>query len=76
MLYQPVHELLGGRNSIRQSVESQTEQLDQFLLVEPHHRLAVDDRHRRALKTLIDQFFQRRLVGADVLFNELHAPLR
>ncbi len=53
-----------------------SQQLHDFGLVEADHRLAVDDRYRRALKAEIDQFFQRRLIGADVFFHELNALLR
>ena len=55
---------------------SQPEQIHDFLLVEADHRLAVDDGHRRALKTLVEQLLERRLVGADIFFDERDALLR
>jgi hypothetical protein len=37
-----------------QSGNLQSEELDDFQLIEPDHRLSIDDRHRRALKSLVD----------------------
>jgi hypothetical protein len=53
-----------------------SQQLHNFSLIEADHRLALNDRYRRALKAEIDQFFQRRLVRADVILYELNALLR
>jgi hypothetical protein len=47
-----------------------------FILIESDHRLSVDNRHRRALITHIDQFFQGLLIGADVLIDKFNALLR
>jgi hypothetical protein len=38
--------------------------------------LAVDESHWRALEAGIKQFFQRRLVGTNILFDEYDALLR
>ena len=54
----------------------QAEQFDKPRLIETDYRLPVDNRYRRALKTLIEQFFQRRLVGANIFLHELNALLR
>ena len=54
----------------------QAEQFDELRLIEADHGLPVDDRYRRALKTLIEQLFQRRLVGANVFLHELNTFLR
>jgi UDP-glucose 4-epimerase len=66
---------------VRQLIFSSTtnlyaQQLDEFSLVEADHRLAVNNCDRRALKTEIDQFFQGRLICANVFFDELNALLR
>jgi hypothetical protein len=53
-----------------------TQQLDNFSLVEADHRLPVNNCYRRALKAEIDQFFQRRLVCANVFLHELNTLLR
>jgi hypothetical protein len=45
-------------------------------LIEAHHRLSVDDRHRRALEPLIEQLLQCRFVGTNIFFDELNALLR
>ena len=58
----------------RQKLEPQ--QLDELRLIEADHRLAVDDRDRRALKTLTEQLFQSFLVRAHVFFGKLNALLR
>jgi len=54
----------------------QSKQLHDLQLIEAHHRLAVDDRHRCALETQIEQLLQRRFVGANIFFDKLHALLR
>ena len=54
----------------------QAEQFSKLRLIEPDYGLPVDDRYRRALKTLIEQLFQRRLVGANIFLHELNALLR
>jgi len=38
--------------------------------------LAIDDRDRRALKSLVEQFFQRCLIGANILFDKFNTLLR
>ena len=57
-------------------MELETEQLHELELIKADHRLTVYNRHRRALKTLIDQFFHRILIGADIFLDELDALLR
>jgi hypothetical protein len=54
----------------------QPQKLLDFTLIETDHRLAVDDRHRRALITHFDQLFQGLLIGADVLIDKFNALLR
>ncbi len=54
----------------------QPEQFDKLRLIEADHGLPVDNRYRRALKTLIEQLFQRRFVGANIFLHELNALLR
>ena len=54
----------------------QAEQFSKLRLIEADYGLPVDDRYRRALKTLIKQLFQRRLVGANIFLHELNALLR
>ncbi len=56
--------------------KSQAKQLADFRLVESDHRLTVNDRHRRALKPLVEQFLQRRFIGADIFLYELDPFLR
>jgi len=45
-------------------------------LIEADHRLTINDRHRRALKALIEQFLQSGLVGAHIFFDKIDAFLR
>jgi hypothetical protein len=45
-------------------------------LVETDYGLSVDDGYRRALKALIEQLFERGLIGANIFFHELNALLR
>ena len=47
-----------------------------FTLIEPDHSFAVDNSHRCALKSHIQQLFQSRPVGAHVLVNKLDSFLR
>jgi hypothetical protein len=47
-----------------------------FTLIEPDHSFAVDNRHRRALKSHIQQLFQSRTVGTHVLVNKFDSLLR
>jgi hypothetical protein len=58
------------------SLALKCEQFHDLQLIEAHHRLPVDDRHRRALKSLIDQLLHRRFIGANIFFDELNALLR
>ena len=46
------------------------------VLVETDDGLSVDDGYRRALKALIEQLFERGLIGANIFFHELDALLR
>lgn len=55
---------------------SQSQELDDLVLVEAYHRLAVDDGYRSRLEAEIEQLFQCRLVGADIFFDESDALLR
>ena len=57
-------------------IHLQSEQLHDLQLIEADHRLAVDNRHRCALKPLIDQFLHRRFIGADIFLDERNALLR
>jgi len=54
----------------------QAEQFDELGLVETDYGLSVDDGYRRALKALIEQLFERGLIGANIFFHELDAFLR
>ncbi len=54
----------------------QAEQFNKLRLIEADYGLPVDDRYRRALKPLVEQFFQRCLVGANIFLHELNALLR
>ncbi len=47
-----------------------------FSLIETDHRLAVNNRDRRALKALIEQFLQSRFIRADIFLDKLNALLR
>jgi len=47
-----------------------------FTLIEPDHSFAVDNRHRRALKSHIQQLFQSRTVGTHVLVSKFDSLLR
>ena len=53
-----------------------SQQLDNFSLIETDHRLAIDDRYRRALKALIEQFLQSRFIRAHIFLDKLNALLR
>ena len=55
---------------------SQSQELDDLVLVEAHHRFAVDDGYRRRLEAEIEQLLQCRLVGAAIFFDESDALLR
>ena len=55
---------------------SYSEQSANPLLIESHDRLAIDDGHRSALITHVEQLFQCRRVGAYVLVNEIDSVLR
>ena len=55
---------------------SDSQNLADFRLVKSDNRLAVDDCHRRALKTLVQKFLQRGLIGADIFLDEHNALLR
>jgi hypothetical protein len=39
-------------------------------LIEPYHRLAINESHGRALKSGLKQFLQRILIGANILLDE------
>ena len=54
----------------------QPQQLDELVLIETDHRLAVDQSHRRALETRVKQFLQRGFVRPNVFLDKLNALLR
>jgi hypothetical protein len=45
-------------------------------LIESDYRLAIDDRHRRALIPHFDQLFQGLLIGPHVFIDKVNALLR
>jgi hypothetical protein len=47
-----------------------------FLPIETDDRCAIDEGHRRALITHVEQFFQRCPVGTHVLVNKINSLLR
>jgi len=57
-------------------VKLQSEQLHNLFLVKTHHRLAVNNRHRRTLKALVKELLQDRFVGAEIFLDELDTLLR
>jgi hypothetical protein len=66
--------LLAKLAARRQILESQ--QLDQLVLIEADNRFAIDKGHWRALKSCVEQFLQRSLIGTDIFLDELDALLR
>lgn len=54
----------------------ETQRLPQLLGIKPHHRLAVDQGHRRCPKPQLHKLLQGGLIRPDVLDDERHTVLR